>query len=398
MSDMTLTAGRTRTTGTAEAFRIVFAGMCALAVSNGIGRFAFTPLLPFMQAATGFDAATAGLLASLNYAGYLAGVLLAGFLPPGRTSDLWMRGSIVLCVGTVLGMALTEAILPWGVLRFLAGLTGGLAFVLAANIAARRLIEAGRAERSSLLFAGVSMGIAISGALVLPLDALGGWRAGWLGLGVVSVLLAVPSIAWLRDTAPRPAAGPATAAADPPGAGASVAILWTAYLMFGLGYVVSGTFLVAILQGQTGGAVGPLAWCVVGLAGTPAPFLATWATRRYGLLPTLVFGYFALAVGVVLPVFSTTLPAALAAGVLFGATLVGITAQTISLGRRLTPASGARTTAILTSAFGLGQILAPPGAGWLAERTGSFDLPLSIAAGLVAAGALLLVAARRRFR
>src|SRR5262245_888003 len=56
---------------------IAVAGLLALAVAIGIGRFAFTPLLPMMQEDAGLSVADGGWLASANYAGYLLGALAA---------------------------------------------------------------------------------------------------------------------------------------------------------------------------------------------------------------------------------------------------------------------------------------------------------------------------------
>ncbi|HUG57058.1 MAG TPA: YbfB/YjiJ family MFS transporter, partial [Candidimonas sp.] len=46
------------------------AGFIALAVAMGIGRFAFTPMLPMMQNDSGLGLAEGGWLASANYLGY----------------------------------------------------------------------------------------------------------------------------------------------------------------------------------------------------------------------------------------------------------------------------------------------------------------------------------------
>src|SRR5438093_3374759 len=56
---------------------VALAGFAALAVAMGIGRFAFTPILPMMQADTGLSVAAGGWLASANYLGYLAGSVAA---------------------------------------------------------------------------------------------------------------------------------------------------------------------------------------------------------------------------------------------------------------------------------------------------------------------------------
>src|SRR5687767_12738441 len=65
---------------------IALAGLVSLAVAMGIGRFAFTPLLPIMLAERSVDLAGASLLASANYLGYLLGALACTFQP-----WLWRR-------------------------------------------------------------------------------------------------------------------------------------------------------------------------------------------------------------------------------------------------------------------------------------------------------------------
>ena len=60
---------------------IALAGLVALGVAMGIGRFAFTPLLPMMLAEGSVDLTGASLLASVNYLGYLLGAVACTFQP-----------------------------------------------------------------------------------------------------------------------------------------------------------------------------------------------------------------------------------------------------------------------------------------------------------------------------
>lgn len=55
---------------------LAIGGACVLIVAMGIGRFAFTAVLPGMMEVYGFDESVAGNMAAWNYAGYLAGVML----------------------------------------------------------------------------------------------------------------------------------------------------------------------------------------------------------------------------------------------------------------------------------------------------------------------------------
>ncbi len=60
---------------------IVLGGALSLAVAMGIGRFAFTPMLPLMAREGLLDVSAGGWLAAANYLGYLVGALTAARLP-----------------------------------------------------------------------------------------------------------------------------------------------------------------------------------------------------------------------------------------------------------------------------------------------------------------------------
>ena len=69
------TMGTTRVSARAP-WTLVLQAAAALAASMGIGRFAYTPILPLMHTQAGLSAQYGSALATANYAGYLAGALL----------------------------------------------------------------------------------------------------------------------------------------------------------------------------------------------------------------------------------------------------------------------------------------------------------------------------------
>jgi MFS family permease len=105
----------------------VVVGMLGLAAAMGIGRFAFTPLLPLMQAQSGVSLAQGGWLAAANYAGYLAGALgcVLANPSPGTAARTGLAGVAL----ATLAMGLTDDVPAWMLWRALAGVASALALV-----------------------------------------------------------------------------------------------------------------------------------------------------------------------------------------------------------------------------------------------------------------------------
>ena len=374
--------------------RTLVGGICTLVVAMGIGRFAYTPLLPGMQEALGIGHPGAGLLASLNYLGYMVGALAAGFIPRSPRRIFAFRAALVASVATTALMAATTWFVGFGVLRLLSGIASGGLFVIGADMVSRSLARWQRSHRLGEYFGGVGLGIAATGMLVPLLEGLGGWRAGWIGLAVVAGLCAGPVWLWLHDDA-APAVKPVLQrptdkpTRDVPNIPFTALLL--AYFLEGFGYIVSGTFLVAILWAEgSGGMAGPLAWTAVGLAAVPSCIVWMAIARRWGFVRALVIAHVLQAAGIAMPVVSVAPMASVAAAMLFGGTFMGITTLVIALAQTMGTATSARAVGLLTAAFGLGQILGPVTAGWLA-REGGFDAALVLAAGAVLLGAVVVL-------
>jgi hypothetical protein len=79
----------------------------------------------------------------------------------------------------------------------------------------------------------------------------------------------------------------------------------------------------------------------------------------------------------------------LVAALFLGGTFMAITALGFVGARRLTESDPRRIIALMTGAFGIGQIVGPLVAGLLAHGSGSFTLPSLLAAGALVLGALL---------
>lgn len=389
--------------------RILIGGVLALALAMGIGRFAYTPILPTMQERFALTNAAAGALASSNYLGYLLGAILAAFVPAGRLQDTLLRVSLILAAASTVLVGLTTDFAAWLALRFLAGLSSAGVFVFASAVVLGELSRRGRSGLSGRFYAGVGLGVVLSGLVVLPLNGLlagepVAWRADWLCLGALSAVLVVPCWAWLPSgvTAGKAGSGgaePADRVSGSPGrvpAGAvlAVVLLCVAYFLEGGGYIVTGTFLPSIVEDLPGlGDLGVGSWVLVGVAAAPSTVLWARAARRMGHATALLLAYLVQAVGIALPALSGAAWAAAASAVLFGGTFVGIAALTLTYARRVVGVRAAGLAiGLLTAAFGFGQVLGPPVAAALAEGPNGFGLALFAAASAVALGGLLMPA------
>ncbi|SUB00223.1 putative MFS family transporter protein [Pannonibacter phragmitetus] len=382
---------------TASPVHLALGGLLSLAAAMGIGRFVYTPVLPFMIAQVPLSKADGGLIASANFLGYLLGALAAssGSLPGGRR--VWFLGSLIASSALSFAMAWTDSVPAFMLLRFLAGLASAFAFVFSATLILDRLAQAGRPGLSALYFSGVGAGIAGSALIVSGLAAMGAdWQGLWTGCGVISLALTA-IIAWMVPGAPDTAPA-APAKTGPRRLPAGLPQLIAAYGLFGIGYVVTATFIAVIARSDPALATAePYLWLIVGLAAAPSIFIWNRIAARTGVPRAYALACVIEACGVALSVTAAGPAGILLAAFLLGATFMGITALGLIEARRLSTGDPRRTIALMTASFGLGQMLGPSLAGFAAGSTGSFALPSAGAAlCLLLAAGLVLIPARQQ--
>jgi hypothetical protein len=395
-------------------WRVAAAGMVALAVAMGIGRFAFTPLLPMMLANGSVDLAGASWLASANYLGYLAGALLCTFQPwiwrrlgwrgVPRPAAL-VRAGLIATIVLTLGMAV-PAPAAWPLLRFSAGVASAFVFIYTSGWCLGQLARLGKPQLGALIYTGPGLGIVVSGLAASAMVALG-WQAatGWALFGLLAAAL---SLAVWRvfhadaPMAPLPAAGTAPSRDTGPHGRAEVGALTLAYGLAGFGYIISATFLPVIArQAMPGSAWLDLFWPLFGGGVIVGAVIASRLPAHGDLRWLLAACYAVQATGVLAGLAWPT-----AAGFAVGSLLLGLPFTAISFfamqeARRVRPAQTASAMGMLTAMYGVGQIAGPPLAAALVARSRSaaegFDLALAIAATALVAGALLYAWMTRRF-
>jgi predicted MFS family arabinose efflux permease len=349
-----------------------------------------------MQHQAKLGIAAAGWLASINALGYLSGALMVSMISDIELKDRLYRAGMLLAVTTTWMMGASSSFTVWAISRYLSGLCGAAGMLLGSGLILNWLIRYHHRSELGIHFAGVGVAIAVSAGAVMVMNhwALD-WRAQWYAFTALGAALMLPSLAWL----PRPV--PATigwgqSIPDAPPSPAFLRLLVGAYFCAGVGYVISATFMVAIvdhlphLSGH-----GTLAFLVVGLTAAPSCILWDLIARRVGNLSALILAGSVQAVGILLPVFLTGLAPTLCSAALFGATVMGIVSLVLTMAGRYYPTRPAKMMGKMTVAYGLAQVIAPAITGMLAAHLGSYQSGLYIAAGVMIIGIALLCAARR---
>ena len=361
---------------------IALGGLLAMAAGIGIGRFVYTPILPPMVEALGLTQSQAGLIASANFVGYFVGALLAALPLPGPR-HAWLLGFLAvnaLCLGA---MGLTVSLPLFLLLRLIAGVASAFILIFASALVLDRLATARRGALSAVHFAGVGSGVTASAALVATLSD---WRIMWFASAALA--LVAGAAVWVMVPADRPVAA-AMRPSSRSKPSARFLTLAGAYGLFGFGYIITATFIVAMVRGSKEiAALEPYIWVMFGLAAVPSVALWTWLARRRGVLATFALAAIVEAIGVAASALWITEATVILSSVFVGGTFMGLTALGLIAAREGKGDPRGRI-ALITAAFSAGQILGPVFAGYVYDLTGSFAGPSWCAAAALVLAAVL---------
>lgn len=373
-------------------FLLLIGGIFSLMIAMGIGRFAYTPILPLMQNALSFSDAMAGYLASNNYAGYFSGAILAGFLPLKKHKTLYLKVSLMANIFTTLGMGLSHSYFLMFVFRFISGVSSAFIFVLASSIVLDKLADIGKTNWSGLFYTGVGFGIFSSSLMIPTLNHAFYWEGVWIGLAIVSGILTIFVWMWLKDSQNIVSKKNKQEVMNYVLPYKWLRWLIIAYGLEGLGYIVTGTFIVSVAEKTSTFSSNPtIVWMVVGLAAIPSCIIWSSLAKKWGYIKALVAAMTLQSLGIAMPVFWMSRASLIISALLFGATFMGITTLATTLARQISPSNSSRIIGYLTSTYAAGQMIGPTIAGVLSSFTHDYNASLIGAASVVLAGAGLLL-------
>ncbi|MDB5504678.1 MAG: major facilitator superfamily 1 [Tardiphaga sp.] len=363
----------------------------APAIGLGVGRFAYSLLLPDMRDALHWSYSSAGFMNTINAGGYLAGALVAARLSKRFGLFAVVRAGTIACVVSLLICGLSDNFTVLSLARLLTGFGAAIAFVAGGALAAT-LGQSQPARSSfllSLFYAGPGVGILLSGLIapfMLQGFGPGSWWIVWLALAAVCAMLTLPLLAQSIDASAGVSnVAPSAVALRP------ISIFLLSYFMFGAGYIAYMTFMIAYVRDFGGDAVAQSAfWCLVGASAFASPWVwrGVLARGRSGSAMAIILGV--NAVGAAMPLLGHSPLLLGASALVFGVSFFAVVTATTAFVRfNYPPDAWPKAIAIVTIVFGIGQTLGPIAVGAISDATQSLSSALVVSAATLGIGAAI---------
>lgn len=377
-----------------KAYRQLILGMICLFIVMAIGRFAYTPIMPFMQQTGHMDNQSAGLLATINYLGYLIGAIIPIWIVVfSKVTDLKVY-LLINIVSTIL-MGLFDDFTLWIIFRLIAGITSGTVFVLASNVALEALRAANKGRISGMLYSGVGLGIFTSSIFIFLFTTENNWKITWILLGIFALVMGSFVFFGMRQNSNvENETQTLNEKEDKPKVKLNKKFIWgfsIAYFCEGAGYIITGTFLVAIVKSIPEFAdYAALSWMFVGLGAIPSTILWSMMAEKLGYSKATNLAFILQIIAVILPVFSESITSLVISSILFGATFLGLTTLFMSKAQTLMFQSNSKINLVasLTVIYSLGQMIAPALSGVLIGESGNYNAALIFASIILCVGLL----------
>ena len=374
---------------------ILLAGIFALIVGVGVARFVFTSLLPFMLDDF-LELTFAGILASFNYVGYLAGSIFSVFIKDINAKVKYFRLGMIFCVITTFILAVTTNEILWLVSRVVAGFGAAMALVVGSAIVMTKLNMADKTKAMGIHFSGIGFSILVTDLINrYVLSSGGSWQDSWMVLTFFGLIISVYSM-YILSFSKEMKQDKTKHKFDKSLFSLFVIVLIIAYFTEGVGMVVQATFLPDIINSLEGlEGYGSFTWTIVGLAGIPSCIIWMRLAHKYGSINIIMIAMLLQVIGILIPAVSTNIYLNIFSGILYGGTFVGLVALFMNLGGKLAGSNPVILMGAITTAYGVGQVIAPLYSVAIIEHFGSYTNALYLTAAIVFSGVVLLFLAQK---
>jgi len=377
---------------------IVLALSLGPSVSLAFARFGYGLMLPAMQQDLAWNYTTAGWMNTANAIGYLAGALLALALSQRVGAGRMFIGGMVFTTIALLGSGLSRELWLLSSWRLLAGIGSAPAFIAGGALASTLFPDEPRknALAIAIYFGGGGSGLLFTGIcipLLLEFRGVTAWPMGWIILGIGGVLAVIPCVAAI--SAMNIENGNSQATTGDRGLHVrQVYPVLMGYFLFGLGYFIYMTFLVAWMRNNGNGTeVIIVVWSLLSIAVMFSPFVwsRVLAMSEGGAAMALTMAF--TAAGTLVPLLLSNTVGMLISAILFGLAFVMVPTAATTFSKKNYPQhKWTAAVALFTTLFALGQIIGPAVAGVIADYTGSLSPGIAVGGGALLVGAMICLA------
>ena len=369
---------------------ILLAGIFALIIGVGVARFAFTSLLPSMLESH-LSVTFAGVLASINYVGYLSGSIFSIFIKDIHAKVKFFRFGLLLCVMTSWLLAVSDNDVIWLFARLFAGFGAAMALVVGSAIVMSKLQNTNKTKAMGIHFSGLGFSILVSDLIMRTVFHFSGnWQNAWFILAITGALLSCYCwyiLAFNKQPNVLPTKHKFNKSLFSP----LIVVLALAYFTEGVGMVVQATFLPDIVNSLPGLAgYGGYAWLAVGIAGIPSCIIWMRLAHRFNSINIMIIAMALQVIAILIPTFSANIILNLISGILYGGTFIGLVALFMNFGGQLAGKNPVFIMGMITAAYGVGQVVAPLYCVALIEQFGNYNAALYVTAAIVVLGIILL--------
>ena len=368
---------------------LILTGIAALTIAVGIGRFSYTPILPYMISELKLTTTDAGLIASSNYLGYLLGSLIPIFPQfPKNIRSIFIY-SIFISIISLFAMGLTNTFEIFILIRFIHGVFSAFVLILGTSLIVSHVQKEGKLFLGTAHFSGVGLGMALSAIVVSYLGFLNfKWDELWFSIGILAIILSFQIIKFT----PIQKAEVKYNLKSKYKTNLGFSLITISYGLYGFGYVAFGTFISTMSRLTPGlEKTEPFVWLVVGITGIPSVFFWNWFGSKIGNDIGLFLANLILGLGILFSVLINNEFGIFLSCILFGISFVPITSMCLLEGQKRFAGSFIVSTAILTFSFSIGQMIGPYLSGLLTDYYGSFFFSMIISGIVLIFGSLLMI-------
>ncbi|HJT24992.1 MAG TPA: YbfB/YjiJ family MFS transporter, partial [bacterium] len=367
-------------------WRAALAGFSAVLVANGLGRFAYSSLIPPLVEDHWFTAAQADYLGSANLAGYLLGSVGASRLSLVFPMPPLLRASMAVAAAGFLCCVRPGPFGWFALWRFLTGVAGGILMILPPPALLARVPEEARHRMRAVIFSGLGIGVILS-ATAIPALLKGGLAWAWAGLGLLC--LALMAASW-NDW---PTAPPAENGKKVGGARFSrpLGVLMGIYCTGAAGLLPCTLFWVDFIARGLHLGLGPASfnWVLFGVGCFLGPWLAALLGRRAGFAAGIRWCLGGMGGADLLAAFFHQPLALWIISLTVGACSMSNVSLVLGRAGELAGLAGQKQAwGWLTASFSLALAVAAYGLSYLFARTDSYGLVFAVGGALPLLGVL----------